>query len=49
MKLLEEKKEKLNKANWSHDQLSQFAIKGNEDEWSKALSSNPKGAVSVKM
>ena len=30
------------------DDLSQFAIKGSEEQWKSVLASNPKGAVSLK-
>lgn len=30
------------------DDLSQFAIKGSENEWDSVLSKNPKGIVSLK-
>lgn len=30
------------------DDLSQFAIKGSENEWGSVLSKNPKGIVSLK-
>ncbi len=30
------------------DDLSQFTIKGSENEWSSALSKNPKGIISLK-
>jgi hypothetical protein len=30
------------------DDLSQFTIKGSENEWSSVLAKNPKGIVSLK-
>lgn len=51
MELQKEKQSKLKveQKKWQEDELTQFAIKGDEDEWRKSLAKNPKGAVSVKM
>lgn len=51
LQLQHEKQSKLKaeQKKWQEDELAQFAIKGDEDEWRKSLAKNPKGAVSVKM
>lgn len=49
MELQKQSKLKAEQKKWQQDELAQFAIKGDEDEWSKSLAKNPKGAVSVKM
>jgi len=43
---VEKQKEELKKLQL--EDLSNFAIKGSDNEWKSALSVNPKGVVSVK-
>merc|ERR1712071_280396 len=51
LKLQEDKRSKLKEEQkkWQEDDLAQFAIKGDEQEWTKSLAKNPKGVVSVKI
>merc|ERR1712071_594756 len=47
--LMDELDEEAQKLKLQEDDLAQFAIKGDEQEWTKSLAKNPKGVVSVKI
>merc|ERR1712071_315088 len=47
--LMDELDEEAQKQKLQEDDLAQFAIKGDEQEWTKSLAKNPKGVVSVKI